>query len=425
MYLKNSLLLLLTYAAMVMSVQAQRGKVISAWKYLNDYSSSKDTVLLVKAKEAIDMAITNPETKEEAKTWFYRGEIYQAAFDKRLQLENEKVKDETDPGKKSAIAYRNAGRAELDLASQSYVKAKELDTKNNFGKDILQKLGECSRHYENIGISLYGAKQLTDALPAFEKALEINTLLGETDTTNINNSALVSVKIKNYEKARIYYQKLIDLKYGKGSTYAVFSNVLLSLNDTLGASEIVGKGRLVYPDDINLLITQTNFFLRDKKTDEAIKNLNLAIQKDPNDVNLYLVLGNLYDNMANPKDSKGKDGGKPKNYEELFKLAGENYKKSIELKPDYFDALYNLGILYNNHGVTISKNANAEKITDAAKYAAENKEADEEFQKALPYLEKALDVNPKDKNTMIALKQLYSRTKQMEKLNKINEMLKN
>jgi len=36
-----------------------------------------------------------------------------------------------------------------------------------------------------------------------------------------------------------------------------------------------------------------------------------------------------------------------------------------------------------------------------------------------------LELQPKDKSTMYALKQLYARTQQTEKLQKINEMLKN
>jgi len=114
---------------------------------------------------------------------------------------------------------------------------------------------------------------------------------------------------------------------------------------------------------------------------------------------------------------------KPGNYEDLVAKAETYYKKAIELKPDYFDAIYNLGALYNNHGVAISKNS--DKITDQAKYAKENARANEEYKKALPYLEKCLELNPKDKATLYALRQLYARTQQNEKLQKINELLKN
>ena len=151
-------------------------------------------------------------------------------------------------------------------------------------------------------------------------------------------------------------------------------------------------------------------------------NLNIALTAKPTDANLYLVRGNIYDNLANPKDAAGKDAEKPKDYEDKFKMAEADYKKAIELKPDYFDALYNLGVLYNNHGVSLNKMA--DQITDNAKYKTANDLATLEFAKAMPVLEKAMSVNPKDRNTMYALKQIYARMQMMDKLKEINEKLK-
>ena len=180
----------------------------------------------------------------------------------------------------------------------------------------------------------------------------------------------------------------------------------------------------MYPNDINLVITETNFFLKTNNSKEALNNLNIALTAKPMDSNLYLVRGNIYDNLANPKDAvTGKDTEKPKDYESLMKSAETDYKKAVEIKADYFDALYNLGVLYNNHGVVLSKVA--DQITDNAKYKAANDLATAEFQKALPVLEKALSVSPKDRNTMYALKQIYARTQQPDKVKEINDKLKN
>jgi len=193
--------------------------------------------------------------------------------------------------------------------------------------------------------------------------------------------------------------------------------------DTVAGMELLKKGRTAYPNDINLLISETNYFLKVNNSTEALNNLNLAIAAKPGDANLYLVRGNIYDNLANPKDNAGKDLDKPKDYDEKLKLAEADYKKAVELKPDYFDAMYNLGVLYNNHGVAIAKQS--DKITDNAKYAAENQKATDEFTKALPILEKALTINPKDRGTMVALKQIYARMQMLDKVKEMNEKLKN
>jgi tetratricopeptide (TPR) repeat protein len=226
-----------------------------------------------------------------------------------------------------------------------------------------------------------------------------------------------------YDKAKLYYQKMIENKQGFGNTYSSLVNVCLMMKDSVGAMEVLKKGRTAYPNDINLVITETNYFLKTNNSKEALNNLNIALGAKPTDANLYLVRGNIYDNLANPKDANNKDMEKPKEYDNLIKSAETDYKKAIELKPEYFDALYNLGVLYNNHGVVLSKLA--DQITDNAKYKTANDLALAEFTKALPVLEKALQVSPKDRNTMYALKQIYARTQQPEKVKEINERLKN
>jgi Flp pilus assembly protein TadD len=194
------------------------------------------------------------------------------------------------------------------------------------------------------------------------------------------------------------------------------------LKDTAAGVETLKKGRLAYPNDINLLTSEINYYLKTNNSTEAINNLNFALIAKPTDANLFLVRAILYDNIANPKDATGKDLAKPKDYADKLALAEADYKKAIEFKPDYFDALYNLGALYNNKGAFIAKEAN--KIANEAKYKVENAKATEEFNKAMPVLEKALQINPKDNNTLFALKQIYSRLQLLDKLKAINEKLK-
>jgi hypothetical protein len=46
------------------------------------------------------------------------------------------------------------------------------------------------------------------------------------------------------------------------------------------------------------------------------------------------------------------------------------------------------------------------------------------FASALPYLEKAYELDPNDYNTLLSLKQLYAKTNQTDKYKVINEKLK-
>src|SRR5690606_27685069 len=114
---------------------------------------------------------------------------------------------------------------------------------------------------------------------------------------------------------------------------------------------------------------------------------------------LFSSLGVVYDNMGNA------DGVPAAQSAEYLKKSEEAYKKALEIKPDYIDALFNLGALHINQGVKITEKANT--ITDNVIYAKEVKKADEHFKIAMPYLEKALELNPSDpamrKNTLLSL----------------------
>ena len=64
--------------------------------------------------------------------------------------------------------------------------------------------------------------------------------------------------------------------------------------DTLAAYKAIKEGRSKYPNDKDLIIDEYNYFLKQGKQDEAIKNLELAINADPNNKFLYGALGSLF-----------------------------------------------------------------------------------------------------------------------------------
>ena len=471
--------ILFTATAFVINGFAQNVKIVNAKNYLRDFSESKDVESLNKAKENIDMASTHPDTKDLAKTQTLKAQVYMTIYDNNRRLEIEKrtligkkkevvvsqlgqpkntvattdvsgatelleypnlfiylgnkgtvvsIQEITANGKKQEFgpaqielaAYQATPSEPLAEAYTACLASKALDTNGNYTSEVASYLSNIVIHYENKAVADYNAKKYADALPSFEKVYEIK---GAKDTTTLANCALVSDRAAIYDKAKMYYQKMIDNKQGYGNTYSSLVNVYLNMKDSVGAMDVLKKGRTTYPNDINLVITETNYFLKTNNSKEALNNLNIALAAKPTDANLYLVRGNIYDNLANPKDAANKDIEKPKDYEKLIGQAEADYKKAIEIKPDYFDALYNLGVLYNNHGVALNKLADV--ITDNAKYKAANDLATAEFTKALPILEKALEVSPKDRNTMFALKQIYARTQQPEKVKAINERLKN
>ena len=204
--------------------------------------------------------------------------------------------------------------------------------------------------------------------------------------------------------------------------------------------EALKQGRVAYPLDYPLLSLETDYFLRENKTEDALRNLNKVIALKPNEGNLYLVRGSVYERAVNPVDAKGLEMPKPANYTEYMKNADADYKKSVEVGeiayknsaslPEkekqeittlYSTALYTLGAFYFNKGAATSKVA--DRITDNAKFAAENAKANVEFNKAMMPLEKAVTIQS-SKDILYALKQIYTRLELSEKLKGVNEQLK-
>jgi tetratricopeptide (TPR) repeat protein len=284
---------------------------------------------------------------------------------------------------------------------------------------------------ENIAQGKYKAKKYDEAADYFYKTGFLKTMIFKAkDTASFMNACIAAAKSKNTSKIIEYNKKMIDFKVASPYNYDNLFNANLSKGDTSAAMSILAKGRTAFPNDMSLLNSETNMFLARGKQAEALTNLKTSIEKDPKNAVLYLVTGNIYDNMANPKDkATGKDLDKPKEFDEYFKTAETNYLKAIELSAEnkdlQYNSLYNLGAMYNNYGGYLQNKKVEGKITDLQKLQKEQDAKSQEFyKKAIPYLEKALGLKPDDKATMVALRKLYLMTGDEVKGKEMNEKIK-
>jgi Flp pilus assembly protein TadD len=398
---------------------AQKVKVTTAYNALNSYNKDKDPADLQKAKTNIDEASVHADTKDDAKTWFYRGNTYLALYQADFNAKMATHKDETNANKKSSMAYVETSTTNLSEATSSYLKAKALD-KYLVYDGIGKGLADCYFYTQNVGIANYNQEKYAEAYPMFDLAMSISAANGITDTQNINNSAVSALNAKMYDKAIPHFQKLTAIGYGKGNTWLLLGQCYNDKGDSVQYKKTIADGLKKFPQDPDLLTEDVNIKLREGKAAEAVAQLEALTAQRKDDPELFFVVGNVYDRMANPSDKDGKPVDKPKNYEELHNKAAENYKKAIEMKADYFDAIYNLGILYYNQSIEYYNRANST-IADAAKYA---NMWEPPLKVAVEYLEKARAMEPKDVNTILALKICYGNLGDSDNYNKMKEELK-
>jgi len=94
----------------------------------------------------------------------------------------------------------------------------------------------------------------------------------------------------------------------------------------------------------------------------------------------------------------------------------QTYEKAVELNPEYHDAYYNLGAVYFNQAVVKVTQMNELDINDQTNYDRLKGESDVLFKQSLPSLEKAMELKAEDKNTLIALSEIYARLNMFDKL---------
>lgn len=427
---------LLLGGVICLQVTAQNSKVTSAKMHLDSYNSQQDTSELRDAKQSIDDAAVNEKTKDEPKMYLYRGEVYLTYFNEKLgNLVSKaiKVSGAQSAGKARAEAYTNIDTNTICVAVNSFLKVIQMSPTEYYAEEAKQpqNLPTCLIHLENKALREYSVERYSTALILYKRVLQVCAVLNKTTDSaykqNIMGAALSAEGANNTAQAVTYYQQMIDLKYGGASPYRSLVNMYLKQNDSAKVWDYMEKGRAMYPNDLSMIITETNFYLTRHEYDKALNNLTSAIKQleaSPDKskqhvdllASLYQNLGGLYDRKANPKDAKGNDLAKPAGYDSAFIQADTNYGKALAISPDNFDVLKARGALYFNRAVPIVKQANELPINATDKYNKLMAQAKVYFLQAQPYLEKAYKLKPSDVENANALRNVYATTEQNDKL---------
>ncbi len=386
-------LLLLALMIGVTAAFAQKGKVISAQSY-------KDQQKLEEALEAINIAIdpSNPKSEKSipwSKTWEVRGQIYQAIY----QSNDENVKKLADNP--------------LTTALESFKKAIELDEKKRSVGAIKISLTLLTSDFTDQAVKAFNNNDYELALESFKNILDIEGLPvmledgaeATVDTVIIYNAGLAAYNAKKYDEAIHFYKEAASYGYNGARTYELLAQTYIEKPDTVGALKMLQEGFEKYPESSSIMVQLINIYLNANMVDDAMKYLNLAIEQDPENATYHFAKGSLYDKL------------------EETQKAVECYAKAVELKEDYYDAYYNLGTIYYNLGVKQVDVANAVPTNQPDKYDEEIAKADVEFKKAIPYMEKASEINPDDLYALEALKTLYYRLKMMDKYDSVMKRL--
>lgn len=369
-------------AVSVMAVSAQSNQLQNTINYLKSKEYDK-------AKAAADAAAVHEKTANSAKLWMYRGKVYQSIYqDKSEAVHNLDLEAE----EKAVESYMNAFKFDKDEVYKDEVKnlfAAACGALNNKAADYSDK-----KEIEKA-IKAYDLLEL--ALPYdYDQSLKRNNI---TKENILFNRYKCYYKGGNKEKMMEMGDKLIAAKYKDPSLYVDLVRISLINKDTAKAISYVDKGRLMFEDNMDLINQEINIYLAQKKIDVLKDKLAKAIEVAPDNEVLHTVMATIYQ----------------KNNE--LDKAETSYLKALELKPDYEIANYNLGVMFFNAGNAWNEKLNNLPPKETAKAKEYEAKANEQFKKAVTYLEKSYEVSP-DKNTKKQLRQLFLRLGETEKADK-------
>jgi tetratricopeptide (TPR) repeat protein len=327
----------------------------------------------------------------------------------------------------------NKATATLNTAADDINKALEMEKsgKKSHTKEIQDALvPQLKGAALSVANNLSSQKKYKEAGQAFELAYKVDP----TDGANLYNAAAMSVNGQDYDAALKSYLELDKIGFtGEGTSYVaknkmgqdeyfpnkstmdisvkqglytnpreeklpslkgdIVKNIALiyvQKGEVEKAKQAMSNARKAFPDDTSLIVEEANLYYKTNDIVTYKKLISEAVQKNPNDAVLLFNLG-----VVTTASDKAE--------------AAKYYTQAIALKPDYFDAYINMGLLQieGEKKVVDEMNKLGSSAKDNQRYEVLKKQKDVMYTKALPYLEKAHKIKPEDQYVVSILAGMY------------------
>ena len=175
------------------------------------------------------------------------------------------------------------------------------------------------------------------------------------------------------------------------------------------AISAIKEARAVNPNDINLLLSEADLYIKLGDRDKFAELMKLAVEKDPNNAILYYNLGVI----------NGEQGD--------FEAAKGYYLKALELDSTYSATYLNLVslILEGESALVDQMNelVTSRKASDMDKYDQLEIQRIGLYKECLPYLEKLIEIDPANVEAITTAKNIYYTIDDIDKFKLMNAKL--
>jgi tetratricopeptide (TPR) repeat protein len=398
-------------SALLISVAtfAQKDQIKSAEKALKNGDATSAISIL----DAADYLITNAKDTEQAQYYFVKGNAYLEVAKKgvdegkNLLLAAEAYKKLIETEQASGkVKYSTQAAASITDIKGRLINGAIADSKANKHGDGAKKIYDAYLLDKKDTINLYyaastyvNAGDFTAALPLYEELkklnysgkgttyLALNKATGEDNAFGTANERDLAVKIGTHEKPKT---EVSPSK--RGEIYKNISLILVQNGKTEEAKKAIAEARAANPEDTSLILTEANLYLETKDYETYKKLIGEVLKNNPNDADLLFNLGVLSGNAKNTADAE------------------KYYNKVIEIKPDYINAYINLAALKleDEKPIIDEMNKLGTSAKDMKRYDELKVKRNNLFKSTIPYLKKAVELDPKNEDVSKTLLNVYS-----------------
>lgn len=352
------------------------------------------------ALSEVEAAANDPETSADPNTYLLKAKIQTKMFGS----DSTNTMETLEIGRTALATYKATAEMAGDETSPvgKLIYAEEIaGSPDNLRPYSVKTLKNVS--YDKA-IERYTEEDLEMAYYFFDLAGEIDL----SDSSNHYNAGFLANELEKYEDAKRHFNYLLALPtYNKLNAYYFLVQIISGQDkNPEGAFDLVSKARLEYPEDKILAEYEIQLLLQLNKMDEAMASIQEALKNDPNNPSILLRSGYLREQSGD------------------FDGAMEDYKKTVEADPSYYEGNYYTGALMLEASRKILSELNNLSDDEWEKQSeAYGKRADEFQKSSIPYFTKALEIRPESTDIMIVLYQIHNKLKDTVEMTKYDNML--
>ncbi len=314
----------------------------------------------------------------------------------------------------------------VDTALEALQKAYELDPKQ--APKIKPILDNIINFYAQLAAVSYDVQRYDLSQKAYETifAAQSNPAYGKPNYENLFFAGQLAAYLGAttpgmFAKGEELLTKAIENGYADadGNIYYYLFHCYYGQKEQNAENVIKGKNVLLegvakFPKNDKILDGLMQLYTSEEGVGDPadlVELIDKALANDSQNVDLWFGRGRVYYKL--------------KNYDECI----NSFSKVVEIKPDMFDGNYYLALFYMAKGDNLRTEVNSRDYRSQSEYDAEYQKVLDVYKQAVPWFEKALEINPEHIDTVDCLKSLCARLRDespeyMEKYSKYNGLYK-